>query len=302
MIIRTSKISRETVLGLCAILLWSTTVALVRSISEQVGPLTAGAAVYLTGGLILVCTVMFRNRSIHRLMRLPRLYLFWCGTLFLVYTIALFLGLGLALNRQQTLEVGLVNYLWPAFTILFSPVILLKRWSLLLIPGTLIAFSGIILVLTQGEKISWFSFYANLSSNPAAYVCGLVAALSWGLYSNLSRLWGGSDNTGGVPLFVMVTGLALSILCLFHGEDGSWETRTVAEVALLGLSTALAYLFWDVAMRKGDIILVAACSYFTPFLSTVVGCIYLQVMPGINLWIGCVLIVAGSCLSWRAIE
>ena len=36
--------------GLAAILLWSTTFALARSLSEQVGPWEAGTAVYLLGG------------------------------------------------------------------------------------------------------------------------------------------------------------------------------------------------------------------------------------------------------------
>ena len=302
MIFRTLDINRNTVLGFCAILLWSTTVALARSISEQVGPLTAGASVYLTGGFILACKLIFRDGSVERLIKLPRAYLFGCGALFLIYTTTLFLALGLALDRQQTLEIGLVNYLWPTLTILFSLVILSKRASFLLIPGTLVAFFGIVLVLTQGTSISWGSFSSNVLGNPVAYGLGLIAAVSWGLYSNLTRRWAGSENTGAVPLFVMVTGLMLLFFCLLHPEEGAWNVRVVTEVALLGLSTALAYLFWDIAMRKGDIVLVASCSYFTPLLSTVVSCIYLQVMPGISLWVGCLLIIAGSFLSWRSIK
>jgi len=302
MIFRTLDINRSTALGFCAILLWSTTVALARSISEQIGPLTAGASVYLTGGIILSCDLIYRERSIKRLIKLPRAYLFGCGALFLIYTTTLFLALGLALNRQQTLEIGLVNYLWPTLTILFSLFILSKRASFLLIPGTLVAFFGIVLVLTQGTSISWDSFSSNVLSNPVAYGLGLIAAVSWGLYSNLTRRWAGSNNVGAVPLFVMVTGLTLLLFCLLHPEEGAWNIRTVAEVTLLGLATALAYVFWDIAMRKGDIVLVASCSYFTPFLSTVVSCIYLQVMPGISLWVGCILIIAGSFLSWRSIE
>ena len=53
--------------------------------------------------------------------------------------------------------------------------------------------------------------------------------------------------------------------------------------------------------EKGNLLLVAACAYFTPLLSTVVSCVYLQVLPGPNLWAGCALIVVGSLLSWRSI-
>ena len=302
MIFRTLDINRNTALGFCAILLWSTTVALARSISEQIGPLTAGASVYLTGGIILSCNLIYRDRSVKRLIKLPRAYLFGCGALFLIYTTTLFLALGLALDRQQTLEIGLVNYLWPTLTILFSLVILSKRASFLLIPGTLVAFFGIVLVLTQGTSISWGSFSSNVLGNPVAYGLGLLAAVSWGLYSNLTRRWAGPDSIGAVPLFVMVTGLTMLLFCLLRPEEGAWNVRVVAEVTLFGLATSLTYVFWDIAMRKGDIVLVASCSYFTPLLSTMVSCIYLQVMPGISLWVGCILIIAGSFLSWRSIE
>ena len=294
-------INRHTVLGFLAILLWSTSIALARSIAEAVGPLTAGAAVYLTGGVILAGHLVCRDHAVARLLRLPRLYLFGCGALFLIYTTALYLGLGLALDRGQAIEIGLVNYLWPTLTILFSLIILSKRASVLLLPGTVSALCGVVFVLTQQTDISWSSFFTNLSSNPVAYGLGLVAALTWGLYSTLARLWG-SDDGSGAPLFVLVTGVALLLLCLFRGEGGSWSPRVVVEVGVLGLSTALAYLFWDSAMRRGDMILVASGSYGIPFLSTVVSCIYLQVTPGISLWVGCLLIVGGSFLSWYAIE
>ena len=55
-------------------------------------------------------------------------------------------------------------------------------------------------------------------------------------------------------------------------------------------------------MRKGDLPFVAACSYFTPLLSTLVSCTYLQVMPGYELWAGCVVMVIGSLVSWRSLS
>jgi len=55
-------------------------------------------------------------------------------------------------------------------------------------------------------------------------------------------------------------------------------------------------------MRKGDVVLVVSCSYLTPFLATAVGCIYLWVVPGVKLWLGCLLIIGGSFLSWRSID
>jgi len=296
------RVDRNTLLGVAAILLWSATVALARSISERVGPLTAGAAVYLGGSALLAGNLLMRRRSLTVLRQLPARYLFGCGALFVLYTLSLFLGLGLAASRRQAIEVALLNYLWPALTILFSLWLLGKRANLGLIPGTLLALAGVFLVLTQGAAVSWHSFSANVLSNPAAYALGALAAVTWALYSNLTRRWGRSDSEGAVLLFTLGTGLAFLLMGRLHPEAGAWGARVVAEVACLALATAAAYVFWDIAMREGDVVLVASCSYLTPFFSTVVSCLYLRVWPAFSLWLGCLLIIAGSFLSWRSIR
>jgi len=107
---------------------------------------------------------------------------------------------------------------------------------------------------------------------------------------------------GVFVVFLFATGLAFSSGCFFYPEAWTWGMRVAVEVALLALSTGLAYAFWDMAMRAGAVVLVASCSYLTPFLSTVVSCLYLQVRPGLGLWVGCALIIAGSFLSWKSIR
>lgn len=299
---RNLAMDRNTILGLAAILLWSSSVALARRTSEQLGPLTAGGSVYLAAGLLLAAQHLLKERSLVKLRTLPRRYVFGCGALFLLYTLALYLALGSAANRYQTVEVGLLNYLWPALTILLSLPLLGHRADARLIPGTLLALLGIFLVLTQGTSVSWVSFRANLQSNPTAYSLGLLAAVSWGLYSNLSRRWGSPNSSSAVLLFMLATSAVFWLIRLVTPEATIWTTRAAVEVGCLGLATALGYLFWDLAMRAGDLVLVAACSYLTPFFSTVVSCLYLGVLPGLSLWLGCLLIIAGSFLSWRSIR
>ena len=76
--------SLGTVAGLSAIVLWSTTFALARSVAEQVGPVTAGAAVYLLGGLLGVVRFACSPAPLARLRGLPPAYLWGCGALFVV--------------------------------------------------------------------------------------------------------------------------------------------------------------------------------------------------------------------------
>ena len=108
--VRNISLDRNTILGSSAILLWSATVALARSISERIGPATAGASVYLTACVFLGGDFFLKERFFKKLQKLPPRYLFGCGTLFVLYTVTLFLALGLSANRPQTIEVGLLNY------------------------------------------------------------------------------------------------------------------------------------------------------------------------------------------------
>ena len=92
----------------------------------QEGPLTAGAAVYLLGGSLSVVRLFSTSRR-SRFTGQHRLYLLGCGALFVFYTVAVYLAVGLCRDREQLLEIALVNYLWPALTMVLSIPILRKN-------------------------------------------------------------------------------------------------------------------------------------------------------------------------------
>ena len=134
--------NRATVGGLVAILLWSGTVALARSAAEAVGPVTAAAAACGVGGLLSLGSLAGSGARRRSLGALPRRYLLGCGALFVAYMLLLFLAIGSAADRAQTLTVGLLNYLWPPLTIVLSVVLLGRRANRLLGPGLVLALGG----------------------------------------------------------------------------------------------------------------------------------------------------------------
>jgi drug/metabolite transporter (DMT)-like permease len=140
-------------------------------------------------------------------------------------------------------------------------------------------------------------FWENLRANFIPYLLAFVASICWGLYSNLSRRWAGRTEIGAVPIFLLSTGVVLMVVRVFFPE----ETRLTFHIALELLYTAifptlLAYTFWDTAMRKGRIVLVAALSYFIPVLSTVINCLVLKVVVGLHVWIACILVITGAVI------
>jgi len=288
----------STALGFAAILLWSTTVAFGRSLSEQLGTLTAASLIYLLGGLVS-SGYQAVGGKLAALRSLDRRYLWGCGSLFVLYMASLYLALGLARTRSQVLEVGLMNYLWPMGTVLLSVPILKLKASAALVPGALAATAGVFLAMTQNQALSWSSFHANVrhfvgADNGLPHVLGATAALSWALYSTLSRRWAGDAAGGAVSLFMLATGLVLGLARLFVPETTHWTARSLAELLYMVVGSNLAYVFWERAMRRGDIVLVASGSYLTPLLSTIVSILYLGAAAGVRLWAGCALVIAGA--------
>jgi drug/metabolite transporter (DMT)-like permease len=289
-----------TAAGIVAILSWSTTVALARSVSEQLGPLTGAAAVYLVAAVASAPSLRKLFAGGKSTPGHSRKYLLGCGALFVTYMLALYLGLGLAKDRQQVLEVGLLNYLWPVLTLLLSVALLRQpaRWTLL--PGTALAIAGVCLVVMPDVSVGWRDVAASTFIT-APRLLGLLAAITWALYSVLTRLWAGEQARGSVDLFLSITAGVLLMLSLFADEPRDWSLRATSEAVLLGLATCLAYRLWDLAMRRGNVLLVAASSYLTPLFSTLASCLYLSVVPPQQLWWGCLLLIAGSLLSWASV-
>jgi drug/metabolite transporter (DMT)-like permease len=285
--------ARATVLGIFALIFWGSTIAFSRSLTEKLGTLTSASYIFLLAGG-LSCTYLIISRRLQRIVRVSRAYLFGCGTLFVVYMASLYLAIGIATNRLQVLEVGLVNYLWPSLTLVMTIPILGRKARFTLIPGCLLGFGGVLLASGQfGE--SWNAFFGNLTTNWPPYALAFVAAVCWALYSNLARRWAREAESGAVPLFLLASGLALVGLRILFPERTEWTIQPVLELAYMAVfSSILAYTFWDIAMRRGNVTLVASLSYLTPLLSILFGSLYLGVGIGWNLWAGCLLVIAGS--------
>lgn len=287
----------STILGILAIIFWGTTIAFSRSLTEQLGPLTAASRIYLLSGIWGCIYLLLKPGEFKKAFQLPIPYLIVCGALFVFYTVCLYLAVGLALNREQVIEVSIINYLWPGLTLIFSLPILHKKWKISLVPGIFLAFSGFYLATVQSGMFSWEIFTENFTENYFPYLLALLAAFSWGLYSNLVRYWAGNVNGGAVPLFLLSTGLVLTGISFVFPEKSCWTARAVIELMYMSIfPTFLAYFFWDMAMRKGNIILIASLSYFVPLLSIIISSLYLQININPSMWIACGLVISGAII------
>lgn len=140
--------ARGTGLGLIAILLWSTTVAFGRGLTQRLGLFTA-LTVFLVSGVLTCPFWTIRAGDVRSLVPFGPSYLAVCGGLFTGYVLCLYGAIGTASSSQQVLEAGLLNYLWPAFTLFLALPLLgyAARWTLW--PGIALAVAGAVVAATQ---------------------------------------------------------------------------------------------------------------------------------------------------------
>lgn len=287
-------VNTATLTGLVAILLWSTSVGMIRSVTELLGT-TAGAALIYSVSALCVAVV----KGFPRLGKFNRIYLLLGGALFVSYEICLALALGIAHSRPQALEIGMINYLWPCLTILFSLFMNQQKSTWWIWPGFALSFTGIVWVMKGDGHWSPALMWQNICENPVAYGLAFLAAILWALYCNLARRYGGGKSA--VSLFLLGTAVLLWIkYALGSHEPINFTLPAVGQLLFIGAATATAYSCWDSAIQKGNMTLLATVSYFTPIFSTLLASLWLQITPGFAFWQGVAMVTLGSLVCWRA--
>ena len=276
--------------------------AVSRSMTEQLGTLTSGAALYLLAGALGCLPLAVHAGRRARIPELPRRYLVICGGLFAAYGILLYSALGLCATRRQVLEVTVINYLWPGFTLVLSIPILKHRARVpLLLAGVVLCLAGV--CLASGLVNAPTAPGAQARAGAVPHALALGAALAWPLYSNLARLWARDAAGNGVPLFLLATGLLLMAARAAHAEPARWTVPAALEVLYAAVvPMLLGYMLWDIAVRRGNLPLVAALSYATPVLSIVFTSLYLDVPLARAHWAACGLVVGGALCCKLAVR
>jgi len=285
---------RATLIGLTAIVLWSTMVGLIRGVSEGLGPVGGAAMIYTLSGLLCLLTVGFPN-----LKRFPPRYLIAGSVLFVSYEICLALSLGYASNRHQAIEVGMVNYLWPSLTIVFAIVFNGQKTNLWVIPGLLISLLGVAWVLGGEQGLHLDEIVSNIVSNPLSYGLAFAGAFIWAAYCTVTSKYAKGHN--GITLFVLLTALALWLKYLFSDQpEMVFSLPVVIKLLMCGVALGFGYASWNIGILHGNVSVLATVSYFTPVLSAALAAVLLNAPLSFSFWQGALMVCAGSLLCWYA--
>lgn len=286
--------NQATAVGCTAPIFWGLSVSLVRLISETVG-VGLGLAINYTIAFVLV----FFFFGVPRLSRIPLKYYF-CGLgSAITCSITFAFSLATSVDGTQAMEVGMINYLWPALTILFAVLFNGQKAKWWLVIGVLFAFYGIGMVLSGSLIVDFGRFWKHIQTNPFSYCLGLLAAISWAAYSNFTRAWANGENPT-----TLIFGLDVIIFNFFWlsgiGNSNEITLKGLLIVCCSAFVMGSAYGLWTYGVQKGRITIMAIASYFTPVLS----CLFASLLIGASLnsafWFGVLVVVLGSFICWLA--
>lgn len=283
-----------TLVGLIAIVLWSSVVGLIRSVSNGLGATGGAAMIYTLGAALLALTA-----GPTPIRTIPRAYLGWGSLLFVAYELCLSLSIGYAHTAQQAIEVGMVNYLWPTFTLLAAIAFNGQRANALIVPGVLVALAGVCQVLAGEQGLDVAGMLANLQSNPLSYGLAFLGAVLWAAYCTVTARMARGQNA--ITLFVALTALTLwAKYGLVGGEPMHWSPATALHLAFAAVAMGLGYGAWNVGILHGNVTVLAGASYFTPVFSAALAAALLSVPLTPAFWLGTAMVCGGAVLCWLA--
>lgn len=274
--------------GLVAIGLWGMLAAL-SVLAGPIPPFQMVAMTFTVGATIGIVRALMRGVGWAGLVGWPgRVWLLGIGGLFGYH--ALYFA---ALQLAPPAEANLVNYLWPLLIVLLSAPLVGEKlgWPHLL--GALLGFAGVAM-LAFGRGVHF------AGDHMLGYALALGCALTWSLYSVLSRRFGETP-TDAIAAFCAASAM-LSLGCHLAFERTVWPATTTAWLAVLALGcgpAGTAFYFWDHAVKRGDIRALGALSYATPILSTAILIACGLAEPTGTLLIAALLVTVGAILASR---
>lgn len=283
---------KYTLAGCLAILIWSTTVGLVRNVAEQLGPIGGAAMIYSVSAVFLL---IFLGAPRFKVFSLK--YLLIGGSLFVSYEICLSLALGMANNRIQAVEMGVINYLWPSLVVLLAVLRSNKPVDKRLYPAIALSFFGVAWTVGGDQGISIGQLASNIATNPLSYSMALAGAFIWAFYCSVTKQLANGKNA--ITWFFMATAMALWVTYFISDESAiAFTSSAVMDLVITGVAMGSGYALWNIGIIGGNMMLLATLSYFTPLLSTFFSALILDIELTVTFWQGVVMVTVASLLCW----
>jgi drug/metabolite transporter (DMT)-like permease len=294
-----------TILGFVTIIIWGTSAAFTRNLSTSLGPYSAASLVNIIGGVAVVVRQILTGEGISEWRKAPAKYWILCGLLFIVYNATSYLSVGVLVSQKSVVTVVLIKFLWPLLTLVGTIPILKAKASPWLTVGVLTSLMGIAVAILGEKAFDLTHLIGNLvgGGDVTAVALGFVVAISWALYTNLTKKFIGESRVDGVGLYMLVSGIVLGLIAVNVDEPRHFSIDIVAQMLYAALIVGcLANLSWTLAIKRGNMLLVVLASNFLPIMSTIMTAIMLGVPITPPIIVGSALVVVGTMWSKKCFE
>ncbi len=268
-------------------MLWSTTATVIKLLLNGLDSLQILFYASLFASLFLFCVAFFQGK-LDQVKEFKLKDYYWFAGMGFVGVFVYYLGLYLALSFLPAQEAFIINYLWPVFIVVLAVPLLGESFTVRKIFALILSFVGVVFVASKGNIGS-----IELQS-PLGVFLAVIAAASYGLFSVLGKKRE-YDRFLSMAFYYLFTFVYCLISILFFVSG----IPTISFIQTLGLlwigigTSGLAFAFWSLALKHGDIAKISNLAFLTPFLSLV--CIYFVLKEPIltSSLVGLIFIVSG---------
>jgi drug/metabolite transporter (DMT)-like permease len=192
--------------------------------------------------------------------------------------------------------VNLINYLWPALTVVFAVLwVPGTRLTGRLVVAILLSLAG--LILANFEKLR--DLDQATTRSPWPYILALTAAVVWAFYSSmLSRCKEWANRYRTAPLGFLLVSAAATIIGLSTGQWRMPQGTDWLAIAGTGLIPwGIGYMLWELALHRAPPAILGMLAATIPVTSTLVLCLTEQQWPGLHLLAGAFLMSSAVALT-----
>jgi drug/metabolite transporter (DMT)-like permease len=278
------------ILVLIVVLIWGSVAPIAKLMMAGIDFLTLqGTMCALSAlSLLVVLAVQRKIGALRSLRAKDHLQHLGLGALGIFLYGACFFG---AISIMPVQEATVLNYVWPLFAMLLAVPLLKERLRLSALGAALLAFVGVVIVVTQGDP------FAHPPSSMLGIGLMIVSGVSYALYSLIGKRMT-IDPVVAVFLHCLYAAPMFLVAAHFLGARADITLFGWLTLLYLGpVTIGLAYLLWLTALRSLETRVAGTLIYLAPFVSLV----FIALLVGEPIhpasWAGLILIIAGA--AWQ---
>lgn len=197
-----------------------------------------------------------------------------------------------AFKHAPASQVDIINYLWPIFVVFFSPFLTNKKIKFVHILGCIMSFLGIYVLISYDSNMHFKPSYL------VGYFYALCDAIIWAFYVLMCMRYR-QFNSEMVGVYCGI-GMVLALIAHFFANE-TFVVPSFSQVSViiaLGVfSQGMAYVFWEVGIKKGNSLLLSTSSYFTPLFSIALLILFSKAAYSHSLLVATILVTAGALIA-----